>query len=241
MIRSVIHYCWFGRKPLPDLAQRCVASWRQHMPQCEVRRWDEDNFDVHAVPYTAEAYRLGKYAFVSDYARLWILYHHGGIYLDTDVELLKPLDDMLEQGPFMGQEQPEDPSDRALHCAMGLGMACQAGHPFVARMLQHYQSAHFVTWTGQQGATIVDTVRQLMADEPIEPVGDGIVRAAGFNIYPWPWLCPMNYFTGELKLQPQSHAIHHYAASWVDDIDRQTLLQKFGRRLRAAAVRLRSL
>ena len=80
-----------------------------------------------------------------------------------------------------------------------------------------------------------------MADEPIEPVGDGIVRAAGFNIYPWPWLCPMNYFTGELNLQPQSHAIHHYAASWVDDIDRQTLLQKFGRRLRAAAVRLRSL
>ena len=79
MIQSVIHYCWFGRKPLPELAQRCVASWRQRMPRCEVRRWDEDNFDVHAVPYTAEAYRLGLYAYVSDYARLWILHHHGGI------------------------------------------------------------------------------------------------------------------------------------------------------------------
>ena len=239
MIPRVIHYCWFGGKPLPELAVRCIASWREHMPGCEIKQWDEDNFDVYSVPYTAEAYRLGQYAYVSDYARLWILSHHGGIYLDTDVELLRPLDDMLEQGPFMGQEQPEHRDDAVMHCAMGLGMACEPGHPFIARMLKHYQHTHFVSLTGRQGDTIVDITRRLMADDPVEPVADGIVRCAGFTIYPWQWLCPVNYFTGQVTITPLTHAIHHYAASWVGDLPNQSILQRIQRRLRAAWIRAR--
>ena len=98
MIPRTIHYCWFGGSALPELAVRCFASWHEQMPDWEVKRWDESNFDVQSVPYTREAYRLGQYAYVSDYARLWVLYHHGGIYLDTDVELLRPLDDLVAQG-----------------------------------------------------------------------------------------------------------------------------------------------
>lgn len=102
MIPKVIHYCWFGRKPLPKEACRCIDSWRRHCPEWEIRRWDEDNFDIDAVAYTREAASKGKWAFVSDYARFKILYDHGGVYLDTDVELIRPLDNIIARGPFMG-------------------------------------------------------------------------------------------------------------------------------------------
>lgn len=237
MIPRIIHYCWFGGKPLPELAQRCLASWREHMPHCEIVRWHEDNFDVNQCAYTREAYRLGQYAYVSDYARLWVLYHHGGIYLDTDVELLRPLDDMLERGSFMGQEQPERIDDGLMHCAMGLGMACDAGNALVGRMLEHYEHMHFVSLTGKQGDTIVDITRHLLASEPVEELNDGLLRCAGFTIYPWQYLCPLNYFTGQLDIRPETHAIHHYAASWVENRDRESLLHKVRRRLHGACLR----
>ena len=91
MIPHVIHYCWFGGKPLPKLAVDCIASWRKYLPGYEIKEWNESNFDVNIIPYTSEAYAAKKYAFVSDYARFWILYHYGGVYFDTDVEVIQPL------------------------------------------------------------------------------------------------------------------------------------------------------
>ena len=85
MIPKVIHYCWFGHTPLPPLAEKCIASWKKFLPDYEIKEWNEDNFDVNIIAYTAEAYEAKKYAFVSDYARFWILYREGGIYFDTDV------------------------------------------------------------------------------------------------------------------------------------------------------------
>lgn len=108
MIPKIIHYCWFGRNPLPPLAQECIASWRKYLPDYEIKEWNEDNFDVNAIPYTAEAYRQKKYAFVSDYARFWIMYHYGGLYFDTDVEVIRPLDDIIAAGNFMGFELDPD-------------------------------------------------------------------------------------------------------------------------------------
>ena len=104
MIPKTIHYCWFGRGELTQLAKKCIASWRQFFPDYEIKEWNEDNFDVNCIPYTADAYMAGKYAFVSDYARFWVLYHLGGVYFDTDVEVIKSMDDVLEKGPFMGFE-----------------------------------------------------------------------------------------------------------------------------------------
>lgn len=108
MIPKIIHYCWFGRGPLPELAQKCITSWKKYLPDYEIKEWNEDNFDVNIIPYTAEAYKAKKYAFVSDYARFWILYKFGGIYFDTDVEVIRPIDDIVERGNFMGFET--DPS-----------------------------------------------------------------------------------------------------------------------------------
>jgi len=105
MIPKVIHYCWFGRNSLPPLAVKCLESWKRFFPDYEIKEWNEDNFDVNIISYTAEAYRVKKYAFVSDYARFWILYHYGGLYFDTDVEVIKSMDDIIAKGSFMGCEK----------------------------------------------------------------------------------------------------------------------------------------
>jgi len=102
MIPKIIHYCWFGRNPLPASALKCIYSWRKFLPNYEIKEWNEDNFDVNIIPYTREAYEAKKYAFVSDYARFYILYHYGGLYFDTDVEIIKPMDDIVERGNFYG-------------------------------------------------------------------------------------------------------------------------------------------
>lgn len=104
MIPKKIHYCWFGRNPLPESARKCIASWHRYLPDYEIIEWNEDNFDVGSIPYTAQAYAANKYAFVSDYARFKILYEHGGLYFDTDVEVIRPMDDIVAAGPFMGFE-----------------------------------------------------------------------------------------------------------------------------------------
>ena len=102
MIPRIIHYCWFGGNPLPKSAQRCIASWRKFMPDCEIHEWNEQNFDVNAHPYTRAAYAAGKYAFVSDFARYKILEEWGGIYFDTDVEMVASIDDLLKLGALWG-------------------------------------------------------------------------------------------------------------------------------------------
>ena len=91
MIPKIIHYCWFGGAPVPKEYQRYIESWRKYLPDYEIRRWDETNYDVRCIPFSAEAYDVGKYAYVSDYARLRLLYEYGGIYFDTDVEVISPL------------------------------------------------------------------------------------------------------------------------------------------------------
>ena len=104
MIPKIIHYCWFGRGPMPPMALKCIESWHRFMPDYEYKLWNEDNFDVNSVPYVKEAYEARKFAFVTDYVRLYALYTEGGIYMDTDVEVLKPYDDLLGLSGFTGYE-----------------------------------------------------------------------------------------------------------------------------------------
>ena len=153
MIPKIIHYCWFGRGLLPELAQKCIASWKKYLPDYEIKEWNEDNFDVNIIPYTAEAYARKKYAFVSDYARFWVLYKYGGIYFDTDVEVIKSFDEIVTKGNFMGFEldpngenSPKKYAPRyafSVNPGVGLGMA--KGHSFVKKMLDYYATLHFDT------------------------------------------------------------------------------------------------
>lgn len=140
-IPKVIHYCWFGHGSKSELIEKCIASWRRQCPDWEIVEWNESNFDVTLCPYTAKAYKMRKYAYLSDVARLKILYDHGGIYMDTDVELLKPLDDLTAYDAWFGYMATTLPNGELIaEINTGGGFGSVAGNSMVKKMLDNYLS-----------------------------------------------------------------------------------------------------
>lgn len=236
-IPKVIHYCWFGGNPLPELAYKCIASWRKYLPDYEIKEWNESNFNVFQAPYIAEAYRLKRYAHVSDYARFWILYHYGGIYFDTDVEVIHPLDDIIDRGSFMGFEcqegtQYDNPNG---NLNPGLGVAVPPGHPFIKVMLDFYNHHHFVRWNGKNSGNITHKVTRFLDYDHKEILEGGIVKVSNLLIYPIEYFCPLNYYTGEMNITENTRTIHHYMASWIKKRNR---LQGIIERMKFICVRL---
>lgn len=137
MIPKRIHYCWFGGNPKPEIIEKCIASWHIFCPDWEIIEWNESNYDISAYPYMKEAHNAKKWAFVSDVARLDIVAKHGGVYLDTDVELLAPIDELMQHNAFHIFETERN-------IATGLGFGASAGHPTVSAMLAHYEGRHFL-------------------------------------------------------------------------------------------------
>lgn len=215
MIPKIIHYCWFGGNPLPELALKCIASWKKFLPDYEIREWNEDNFDVNIIPYTAEAYKVKKYAFVSDYARFWILYKVGGLYFDTDVEIIKSMDDIIARGPFMGCENEAGKGATTLVVAPGLGLGVNPGLGLYKELLDKYNNLHYVDVDGVvvEDFTVVHHTTQLLVEKGLRDI-DGIQYVAGIYIYPKEFFCPKNYVTGKLVITNKTVAIHHYGASW---------------------------
>lgn len=213
MIPKVIHYCWFGGKPLPRSARKCIDSWRKYLPDYEIREWNEGNFDVNMIPYTREAYERKKYAFVSDYVRFYILYHHGGLYFDTDVEVIRPMDDLLEAGPFMGIER----ATYTLGVNPGLGLAAEAGMELYGAVLDHYAGLCFADERGEQlpGTVVTHTTDVLrrhgfVAENRLQQVAD-------VWIYPNDWFNPLDDATGRLTVTDNTRSIHRYSKTWVDN------------------------
>ena len=192
MIPKVIHYCWFGRNPLPSLAIKCIESWRKYLPDYEKKEWNEDNFDVNIIPYTQEAYQVGKYAFVSDYARFWILYKYGGLYFDTDVEVIKPMDDIIARGPFMGCEK--DVSDTSVaSVAPGLGLGVNPGLGVYKEILEMYSKLSFVNKDGTYNQkTIVQYTTEILCEYGLKE-GNEIQECAGV------WITLKNIFVLWIK------------------------------------------
>lgn len=213
MIPKVIHYCWFGGNPLPDFAKKCIASWKEYFPDYEIRQWNEENFDFSVCAYAAEAYQAKKWAFVSDYARFQILHDHGGLYFDTDVEVIRDFSDILEKGAFMGCEDSGN-------CAPGLGLGALPGMPLYKEVLELYHNVHFINPDGSYNLrTVVEYMTEVLnrhgfqgADQP-EQVMD-------ITIYPPEYFCPMNPVDFELVVTDKTYSIHHYAASWVSGSER---------------------
>lgn len=220
MIPKIIHYCWFGRGPLPELAQKCIASWKKYLPDYEIKEWNEDNFDVNIIPYTAEAYQAKKYAFVSDYARFWILYRYGGIYFDTDVEVIRPIDDIIERGNFMGFETDPKPQLKAdaseASVAPGLGLGVNPGRGLIKKMLDFYEGRHFEFVLGGIGQlTIVHIATEVLRKAGLKQQ-QGIQQVDDMWIYPAEYFCPINLKTGRIHVKPNTRTIHHYAGTWQD-------------------------
>ena len=207
MIPKIIHYCWFGNAPLPELAIKCISSWKRFCPDYEIKEWNEDNFDIACCPYVAEAYLKKKWAFVSDYARFWILYNYGGLYFDTDVELIKSIDDIVERGAFMGVEKCFDPQafytnkqdfkskiDELTHqklnvnpglglaAAPGLGLAAAPGLGLYKEILDYYQNEHFISKSGNLNlTTVVHRVSSILLRHQIIAINNDMLAVSSFN------------------------------------------------------------
>ncbi len=222
MIPKVIHYCWFGGKPLPKSALRCIASWKKHLPGYEIREWNESNFDVDAVRYTREAYDARKYAFVSDYARFWVIYNFGGIYFDTDVEVLRPMDDILAKGPYMGREAGSvlknvcGQGGDGLAVNPGLGMAAPAGMRIFKELLDGYGERPFVNEDGSLNTkTVVAYTSEILLKYGLSDCNDIPQEVEGIRVYPSDYFCPADHTKACIRtLTQNTRSIHHYDASW---------------------------
>ena len=238
MIPKIIHYCWFGGKPLPRSAEKCIASWKKYLPGYEVKRWDESNCDVNAIPYTREAYAACKYAFVSDYARFWILYHYGGVYFDTDVEVIRPIDDIINRGGFLGVESNRN---GIYTVNPGLGFAATQGTAVIGEMVNLYSTFLFINTDGASDLkNIVEITTDYLSSKGLQNT-DEIQDCCGFTIYPKDYFCPIDYDTRELKITENTRTIHHYAESWVPRSTRfkNALSRLFGKRFMSCLVRIK--
>ena len=216
MIPKIIHYCWFGGNPLPKDAQKCIASWKKYLPDYEIKEWNESNFDINCCPYVKEAYEQKKFAFVSDYARFWVLYNEGGLYFDTDVEVIRNMDHIVEAGNFMGFEKSfatQNPgSDAQLGVAAGLGMGAEPGMPILKEFLDLYESKP--SFTFGEGTIVFHTTETLKKYGLVNE--HRFQDVAGFKIYPADYFCPMDSTTGLTDLTCNTVSIHHYSCSWMD-------------------------
>ncbi len=222
MIPKIIHYCWFGRNPLPEIAIKCIESWKKYCPDYEIKEWNEDNFDVNIIPYTKQAYAAKKYAFVSDYARFWILYKYGGLYFDTDVEVIKPLDEVVARGPFMGCENNVKlPGATVPTVAPGLGLGVNPGLGLYKELLDVYSTFNFVNTDGTLNTkTIVDYTTEILVKHGLKSTNE-IQKCAGVWIYPKEYFCPKNVSTKILKITSNTVSIHHYDGSWLPQKTRE--------------------
>ena len=214
-IPKIIHYCWFGKGKMPKLAKKCIKSWKKYCPDYEIICHNEENFDVTQNCYMKEAYESGKWAFVSDFARLRVVYDNGGIYLDTDVELIKPIDDLLDNIGFMG-------FDEKGFVATGLGFGAEKGNEIIGEFLKDYDDIHFVLPDGNFDLTPcpdrnTDALKRLGMD-----VCNTDQTFMDTRFLPKEYLCPMDYYTGKIDITENTYSVHHYSASWTSKVTKRT-------------------
>lgn len=214
MIPKIIHYCWFGGNELPKQYKYYMDSWKKFCPDYEIKEWNESNFDFNSSYYAKEAYEQKKWAFVSDYVRLKVIYEQGGIYLDTDVELVKPLDDLLGENCFLAAEKTG-------YVNTGLGFGAEKNNEVVRAMLEEYSNRHFVGKDGtyDNKACPKRNTKPLLA-QGYRFSSDKIVKIKNATIFPPNYFDPMDYDSRKIEMTADTFSIHHYAASWITDDER---------------------
>ena len=210
LIPKKLHYMWLGGKQIPIGLQKCLDSWERFCPEYEIIQWNEDNYDVYKHPYMKEAYERGAYGFVPDYARLDILYEHGGIYLDTDVELVRSLDPLLYQEAFAGMEKWQD-------IALGGGFGAVKGHPMVRKFLDARKNIHFVDDYGNENRTTCGFYETRTAFAYGYIINGMTQNVGGMNIYAYDYFLPYDYMTGQCNNTEHTYAVHWYDGGWMDE------------------------
>ncbi len=206
-IPKIIHYCWFGGKPKPPLAEKCIKSWKKFCPDYEILEWNEENFDLSAAPlYVRQAYEARRWAFVTNYVRLKALTELGGIYMDTDVEVIKPFTPFLRHQAFAGFETLE-------RIQTGL-LACEKDFPLFREFMEYYNTASFLLPDGSPDVTTnVEILTRLCRKYGLVP-NDTFQTVAGLAIYPREVFCPVDYETEKLRKTRKTVTIHWFSASW---------------------------
>lgn len=215
-IPKTIHYCWFGRKPKPEQALTCIESWKKHCPEYELIEWNEDNFDINQNLYVKQAYEAKKFAFVTDYVRLYALYNYGGIYMDTDVEVVKPLDRFLVHSAFSGFENN--------NCIPTGIMAAEKGNQWVKDLLDEYKDVKFIKEDGEYDLTtnvvrITNLTKEkygIKLESSYQDLNDIVV------MYPYDYFCPKDWYTGKINCTENTHTIHHFSGSWHNEEQKET-------------------
>jgi mannosyltransferase OCH1-like enzyme len=217
-IPRLIHYCWFGAKPLPSLVRKCLKSWKRYLSDYKIILWDETTFDISAHPYIREAYDAKKWAFITDYIRLYVLYHFGGIYMDTDVEVIKPLTRFLTDPAFTCFQPPNHIYPDQIVIQTGM-IGAEKGNLWIKKMLDYYENKKFLDKNGIPGLTanpfpLTDiTMKEfgLKLDQSFQTLMNSVV------IYPQEYFCPINWKDRKIKKTKNTYAIHHFLGSWISD------------------------
>ena len=214
-IPKKIHYCWFGGNPLPKLAKKCIKSWKKYCPDYKIIEWNENNFDIASAPlYVRQAYEAKKWAFVTDYVRLKIVFEEGGVYFDTDVQVLKNIDCLLKDKGFFGFEYEKCIST-------GLGFGAEKGNELILEMMADYEEIPFLLDDGSfdlmscpDRNTHVLIKYGLLQNNQLQVVN-------GCTIYPSDYFSPKSYVTGKIKKTKNTLTIHHFSESWVSKDSKQ--------------------
>ena len=210
-----IHYCWFGGGEKPELVKKCIASWRKYCPDCEIIEWNESNYDVTKNTYMYQAYQAKRWGFVPDYARLDIIYCYGGIYFDTDVELIRSIENLFEGEGFLGFESVNEIGKSNYSVNTGQGFGAAPRHPLIVKLRDLYDSLQFI---GEDGIpnlqpspyfnTSVLVENGLKTDNTFQVI-DGI------TVYPAEYFCPISWNSKKCQITNNTYSIHHFNASWV--------------------------
>ena len=214
MIEKKIHYCWFGGKPFGEKEKKCIESWKKFCKDYEIIEWNESNCDLTINNFVKQAYERKMYSFVSDYFRCYAVYNHGGIYLDTDVEIIKPLDDLLSNNAYFGIEN----NSEKYFVSSGLGFGCEKNHFVLKDLLDRYDEMNFIDENGKE------------RNIPCPKLETEVLKKYGFNdklneiqklnditIYSSEYFSPKSYETGKLEITKNSYSIHHFSMSWVEE------------------------
>jgi len=228
VIPKIIHYCWFGGNPLPELARKCIDSWKKHCSDYELILWNEDNFDVNTVPFTAQVAKTKKWGFIVDYIRAYVIYYYGGIYLDTDVEIVKPFhDDILQNVCFSGFERRELVNP-------GNVFAGEKECAIAKEVMDFYASYNFIQENGELNLTPSPVIFTNILIKYGLKRNNTYQKFDTFTVYPTDFFCPLSYRTKLLNITQNTFSIHHYAESWVSEEDlwysklRKNIYKTFG-------------
>lgn len=233
MIPKIIHYCWFGGNKKPKDVLQCIASWKKYLPNYEIREWNEENYDVNKCQYMADAYKEKKWAFVSDFCRLDVVHEYGGIYLDTDVEVVRPFDTLLEERLFCGFESRDLKQQKRWKMNLdesvnfGLCFGAEQYHPILKEMLELYETLSFYNEDGTLNLLSCPVYQtQILVKFGLKQDGR-TQKIIGGTAYSAEYFCPQSNLTEEmLFFTKNTYSIHHFSNSWTDALFKNKVRKK---------------